>query len=117
MEFEKFYPKIWKQNESLIITIPKDLAKANGWKEGDNMKVIIRKHEENEPTYADEETQEEEMKHSYNTINGKTLCGIDLKEKPELIGYFDGITCPKCWDLELEEMEKDFEKEKKNLKK
>lgn len=45
-EYEKFYGKLRKQNESLIITIPKEIAEVNGWVEGEQMKVMIQKHQE-----------------------------------------------------------------------
>jgi len=45
-EYEKFYGKLRRQNESLIITVPKDLAEANGWQDGHKMKVMIQKHQE-----------------------------------------------------------------------
>jgi len=42
-EFEKFYAKIWKINESLVITIPNNLIKGIKWKEGDILKMMGRK--------------------------------------------------------------------------
>ena len=43
MEYENFHAKIWKQNESLIITIPTNTAKYAGYKEGDILKIQTRK--------------------------------------------------------------------------
>jgi len=55
-EYEKFYGKLRKQNESLIITVPKDLAEANGWQDGHMMKVMIQKHQEQLQPEEDENT-------------------------------------------------------------
>lgn len=46
MEFEKYTAKIWKINNSLVITIPERVAQFGGYKEGDELKImseVIRK--------------------------------------------------------------------------
>jgi len=44
-EYEKFQGKIWKQGNSLIITIPENVAKFGGYKIGDELKIMTRKIE------------------------------------------------------------------------
>jgi len=48
MDIDKFYPILWEQNESLVITIPANLVKGLGLKKGDKLKAWIRKVEEEE---------------------------------------------------------------------
>ena len=43
-EFEKFYGTIWKHNSSALITIPDKIVQANGWKFGDAVVVMVKKH-------------------------------------------------------------------------
>lgn len=45
-EYNKFKTKIWKQGNSLIITIPKPITEFEGYKEGDTLKVMIKKENE-----------------------------------------------------------------------
>lgn len=45
MTFEKFNGKVWKTGDSLVITIPKAVAKYGGYKEGDTLKVMSKKVE------------------------------------------------------------------------
>ena len=42
-EFEKFYSKVWKQGNSHIITIPGNIVKYGGYKEGVELVVMIKK--------------------------------------------------------------------------
>jgi len=44
-EVDNFYGKIWKAGDSMVITIPSNLIKYSNFKEGDNIKVMIRKVE------------------------------------------------------------------------
>lgn len=50
MEYEKFYAKIWKQGESLVITIPFKIAAFAGWKLGDDITILARKEKKKIPT-------------------------------------------------------------------
>jgi len=43
MEIDNFFAKIWKSGDSMVITIPSNLIKFGDFKEGDNIKVLIRK--------------------------------------------------------------------------
>jgi len=43
MEYEKFYGKLWKQGGSLVVTIPQNYVNFGGYKEGDTVKVMIKK--------------------------------------------------------------------------
>ena len=45
MSFDTFYAKIWKTGNSLVITIPSNLIKYTGHKEGSTLKIMIKKHE------------------------------------------------------------------------
>ena len=46
-EFETFYGEIREQQTGLmVITIPKKLMEFSGWKEGDMLKVMAKKKEE-----------------------------------------------------------------------
>ena len=42
-EFEKFQGKIWKAGNSLVITIPEQVAKYGGYEDGTEVKVMIKK--------------------------------------------------------------------------
>lgn len=42
-EYEKFYGKIWKIGNSLVITIPFSVVKYSDYKEKDKVKIIIQK--------------------------------------------------------------------------
>ena len=41
--YEKFEAKMWKVNNSLVITIPSHITKYCGLKEGDDLKVMAQK--------------------------------------------------------------------------
>jgi len=43
MEYETFYATIREGNEILEITIPKKVCKYAGYKKGDNVKILIKK--------------------------------------------------------------------------
>lgn len=43
MEFEKYNAKIWKINNSLVVTIPENVAKYAGYEAGDELKIISKK--------------------------------------------------------------------------
>lgn len=43
MEYEKFYGKLWKQGDSIIVTVPSNLVKGMGLKVDDPVKVMIQK--------------------------------------------------------------------------
>jgi len=45
-EFEKYTGKIWKINESIVITIPRAIVKFANYKAGDTLKIMTRKLEE-----------------------------------------------------------------------
>ena len=47
-EFEKFTAKVWKINESIVITIPRTVAKFANYKAGDELKVMSKILEEKE---------------------------------------------------------------------
>ena len=42
-EPEKFYGKIWRMAESLVITVPSNVVKYGGYSEGDQVVVLIKK--------------------------------------------------------------------------
>lgn len=42
-EFEKFQGKVWKTGNSLVITIPEQVAKYGGYEDGSEVKVMIKK--------------------------------------------------------------------------
>ena len=44
-EVDKFYPKLWKAGTSHVITIPSNLVEGLGLKEGDRLKVWLRKED------------------------------------------------------------------------
>jgi hypothetical protein len=44
-EYEKFYGKIWKAGDSLVITIPTNIIKYSDYKVGDKVKIMIQKNE------------------------------------------------------------------------
>jgi len=48
MAYEKFSSKIWKQNQTLVITIPAHIVKYCGWQEGDQLKIMATKKTEEE---------------------------------------------------------------------
>jgi len=50
-EFDKFYGKIWKQGDSFIVTIPSNLIKYGGFKEGNKVEIMIKKKKEEEKFY------------------------------------------------------------------
>jgi len=43
-ETEKFYAKIWKQGDSLVVTIPSNLVRFGGFCEGDEVTVLLNKN-------------------------------------------------------------------------
>lgn len=43
MTYEKFYGKLWKQGESLVITIPSNYVKFGGYNEGDEVVVMVKR--------------------------------------------------------------------------
>lgn len=43
MDYEKFYGKLWKTGDTLVITIPANIVKGCGYKPGDVMKVMLKK--------------------------------------------------------------------------
>lgn len=43
MDFDKFYGKLWKQGNSLIVTIPDNIVKGIDYKENDEVVVMIKK--------------------------------------------------------------------------
>lgn len=43
MEYEKFYGKLWKQGDSLIVTVPSNIVKYTGFKEGDMVVLMMKK--------------------------------------------------------------------------
>jgi len=45
-EFETFYDKIKEGNNRFVITIPKKLIDFSGLKDGDSVKVMIKKQDE-----------------------------------------------------------------------
>ena len=42
-ETDNFYAKIWKQGDSLVVTIPSNLVRFGGFSEGDEVKILIKK--------------------------------------------------------------------------
>jgi len=52
MEYEKFYAKTRSINKTLVVTIPSHIVKYCGWQEGDTLKIMCKKKEE------DDESQE-----------------------------------------------------------
>ena len=44
-EYEKFYGKIWKAGDSLVITIPTNIIKYSDYKVGDKVKIMTQKNE------------------------------------------------------------------------
>lgn len=42
-ELDSFYAKLWKQGDSLVITVPSNLIKFGGFSEGTEVKVLIKK--------------------------------------------------------------------------
>jgi len=43
MNYEKWQGKIWKSGNSLVVTIPENIAKYGGYKEGDELKIMTKK--------------------------------------------------------------------------
>jgi len=43
LEYDKFYAKIWKTGNGLVITIPSNLTKHAGYKIGDQVQIMIKK--------------------------------------------------------------------------
>jgi len=43
MTYDKFYAKIWKTGNGLVITVPSNLIKYGGYKEEDEVVVMIKK--------------------------------------------------------------------------
>ena len=43
-EYEKFEATVWKQGDSLVITLPSEVAKFGGYEIGDTLKVMTRKN-------------------------------------------------------------------------
>ena len=43
MDYEKFYGKIYKQGNSLVVTVPDNMIKYGGYKEGDEVVIMMRK--------------------------------------------------------------------------
>ncbi len=43
MEYEKFFAKIWKHGESVVITVPSNMTKFGGYAEGDEVIVMMKK--------------------------------------------------------------------------
>ena len=43
MEYEKFYGKIYKQGNSLVVTVPENIIKYAGYKEGDEVTIMMKK--------------------------------------------------------------------------
>lgn len=41
--YDKFYCKIWKHGLSKVVTIPFNLLEGNGWKEGTEVVVMVKK--------------------------------------------------------------------------
>ena len=42
-EYDKFYPTLWKQGDSIVLTVPFNLVEGLGFKVGDKVKVMIKK--------------------------------------------------------------------------
>ena len=46
MSYDKFYATVWKQGNSLIITVPANIIKGARYKEGQKLVVMIKKESE-----------------------------------------------------------------------
>lgn len=44
MSYDKFYAKLWKQGDSLVVTVPSNLIRFGGFKEGDEVTLMITKN-------------------------------------------------------------------------
>lgn len=44
-EYDKFNGKLWRINNTLVITIPDPIVKCVGFQEGEEVKIMIRKLE------------------------------------------------------------------------
>ena len=42
-EYETFYAKVYEQGDSIVLTIPANLAKYGGYKKGDTLKVMTKR--------------------------------------------------------------------------
>ena len=45
MVYEKFYGKLWKQGDSLVVTIPANLIEYGGYNESDKVKIMMKKED------------------------------------------------------------------------
>jgi len=43
MTYDKFYAKIWKTGNGLVITVPSNLIKYGGYIDGNELEVMIKK--------------------------------------------------------------------------
>lgn len=43
MDYDKFYGKIWRQGNSLIVTVPDNIVIGVGYKEGDEVVIMMKK--------------------------------------------------------------------------
>jgi len=44
-EYDKFNGKLWRINNSIVITIPESIVRCVDFKEGEEVKIMIRKIE------------------------------------------------------------------------
>jgi len=46
MEFEKFFGTLWKSGDSLVVTVPSNLVKGLGLKEGSKLKFMMQEEKD-----------------------------------------------------------------------